>query len=1080
MNFDFIYNQFVEIASLYPERKALDEMGKTYNYAFLHEGANKIAALLQNLGVKNQEIIGVLIPPGERLIRSMLGIFSINAIYLPLDLAFSKKRISEIFSDNICNYLITDVEHFQHIDLLFSELNIMVEFVLVINDHNNVDILKNEGGKYVEREVSLQDKKCNELHPNDGNYIVYTSGTSGRGNAILGAHRSLAHFISWEIKEFGITKEDRISMLSQHTFDASFRDIFVPLCTGATLCIPNEDCKNNLMMLIEWLDEKGISLIHCVPSLFRALTRELETNTAQRNLLKSLKYVLMAGETLYAKDINRWQSIFGNRVEIVNLYGTSETTLAKTFHRISNVPDNPSQILHVGKPIDNTFVAILNGDRLCRIGEIGEIFISTSYMTKGYINNEELNKTAFVKNPLIKNKEVLMHRTGDQGRYLKDRSIEVLGRLDNQVKVNGIRIELEEVDRAVLSLQGIEAAITVVYQISENLNEMVCYYISSTLQPDQIPVLLGPLLNKNVTPGHFIKLDEFPLTLNGKVDKKGLPRPDQILPEMSYQPPSTATEIKLEQIWREVLGLEKIGINTSFFKIGGRSLKAMQMISRIYREMNVNVKISEVMVKPTISELAKEIDALQKSNADFIPLAPLQEHYALSSAQKSIWIMSNYNDQTNRSFNMIESLLLQGELELNLFENAFKTIINRHESLRTNFIAVDGQPRQKINASDEFDFRVEFIDLVDNKNSIERAKIIVYDEHQRTFNLELEPLIRIKLIKLKQRQFVLILSLHHIIADGWSMEILSNEFITIYESFLLGNENSLKPLRIQYKDFTCWQNAALEDEKVIKKLANYWKNQFMGDINPLNFGKDNDFGDDINEKGDRVSLILEPTLTSKLMLLAENENATLFMVLISFYYVLLYQYTGQSDIVIGCPATYRAHPDLENQIGLYLNTLPFRVVFQDNDSYLTLLDKVKSTTSSGFDYQLYPLYKLVEDLDNKSMNMTKPLFNVMFDMLEFDSNESGTSDFKRFEISQFNPIHSTNKSDLILYANSSNDIINLHLGYDTSCFSKSKVIRMLNRLVEIMKKVIEHPSTPLAVLASQQIELPPIQAFQDK
>ncbi|MEO1049773.1 MAG: condensation domain-containing protein [Bacteroidota bacterium] len=1074
MQTDFAHEVFEEIVRDNPLKTAIRSNTGDYTYEKLDQNANNLASIIDTLGVTVGDAIGVIIPPDERLVRSLLATFKMGGIYIPIDIAFSRKRWIEIFADNQPGVLITTEELRDEVVSILQGLEIDPKFLIALSEDGEAHVYQNLNGEFSPFSIEVKgDFLKKDLSPDDGNYIIYTSGSTGKGKAILGCHKGLTHFIRWEIKEFNITDTDNVSMLSQHTFDASLRDILVPLCAGATLHIPEKEIKSNLTDLISWIDQSQISLIHCVPSLFRLLTKELAATEGAVTLLQKLKHILMAGEPLYAKDISSWQEI-GNNVELVNLYGTSETTLAKTFHRVKDIPENPAQVIHGGKPIDNAFIAILNGKRLCRIGEIGEIYIKTPYMTKGYPHDKTLHNQVFVQNPLIEDKEDIIHKTGDLGRYLPDRSVEVLGRLDNQVKVNGVRIELNEIDKAVMSLAGVEEVASVVYKRTDNQNELVCYFVGKEVTDDELRAHLRIELNENIQPSYLIKLDELPLNLNGKVDKKALPKPEHILLSgTKYQAPTTATEEKLEAIWQEILGLKKIGTEAAFFKIGGSSLKAMQMVSRIFKEFNVAVKVSHVLSHPTIGALAEIVDNLSQSQTEAILPVPQAEHYALSHAQKRIWVMSQFSDDA--SHNMTDALLLEGSVNVQAFEKAFLSLIERHESLRTTFIVLEDEPRQKINSTDESGFALGFENLSATGDSEERAKEIAAEEFAASFDLEKGPLLRAKLLKLSHDRFVFLFTIHHIIADGWSLEVLTRELVTFYDAYANDKPVALSPLAIHYKDFSAWQNDQLSETRV-EKLKHYWLEQMGGTLPNVQLPKDRIDLDENRYGGDRANAILSEGLSAKIRSLAEQEDATLFMTLLSAYYLLIYEYTGQTDVIIGCPATGREHPDLEGQIGIYLNTLPLRVTFNQSDSFRTLLRKVKATAVNGFDHQLYPFDRLVEDLGLGGKGSQNPLFNVMFDMLEFGATKSDTQGLNGIEIKPFYSVHNTNKADLTLYAYHMNSQLHLHLGYDTKSFKKNKVERMIERLLKTLEQVVDNPDTKIETFSSDdEVELSMIQ-----
>ncbi|MBD0259129.1 MAG: AMP-binding protein, partial [Cytophagales bacterium] len=455
----FIHLVFENVADRFPDRIAIEEDERAISYTGLDGAYRQLSGVLQGAGVAKGDTVCVLLPSGIEAVTALLAIFKAGAVYLPVDTAFTRKRFAQIFRENTCRCLITNPEGKAVLLSLMETVEVPVPDLIVAEEGGWQLYTRREDRYAAWPPAPVPPVREVALDPDDGNYIFYTSGSTGEGKAFLGCHKSLSHFIGWEIDAFGLDHTCRVSQLSQLTFDASFRDILLPLSVGGTLCIPSAPVRNNVHRLIEWIAAKHISLIHCVPSIFKLLTRELPLSESKADRFPDLRYILMAGEALYNRDVRNWRDAVGDHVQLVNLYGTSETTLAKTFHRIGAVAEDPHQVIHAGQPIANAFVIIANHNKLCRIGEIGEVYIKTPFATKGYLHDPALNQASFVANPLTGNAEDVVFRTGDLGRYVQDRNVEIVGRLDDQVKVNGKRVELNEISRAALGVAGVVEAI---------------------------------------------------------------------------------------------------------------------------------------------------------------------------------------------------------------------------------------------------------------------------------------------------------------------------------------------------------------------------------------------------------------------------------------------------------------------------------------------------------------------------------------------------------------------------------------------------------------------------------------------
>ncbi|MBD0260741.1 MAG: AMP-binding protein, partial [Cytophagales bacterium] len=591
--------------------------------------------------------------------------------------------------------LVTDERNLGALLTTARGLNLHFGCIIVLGSQGQISMGR-EDGTLVPATAGPEGNPDRVVGAEAGSYIVLTSGSTGEAKAVLGKCDSLFHYIKWVNAEFGFDTSHRVALISQITFDASIMDVWMAMTSGATICIPDFAARENIYKLIGWIEGGRISCIHCVPSVFRLITKHLKSLGEEKRHFRSLKYVMLAGEPLYNKDITSWRSVVAE-AEVVNLYGTTETTINNTFHRIGAVAGNPAQTIHVGKPVDHSFILILNPrNKLCKIGEAGDVYIKSKYYTKGYYGNEALTRRQFVQNPLSDVPD-LIYRTGDSGRYLADRNLEVLGRKDDQVKINGIRVELREIERAVMGQEGLREVALKVYKGSDLETVLICYYTSpEKIDPAVVRKRLSESLNENLIPPYIFQLDAFPLNINGKVDKKALPLPLELLKdEINYEPCQDPVEEKLESIWQEILHCSLIGRNTSFFRMGGQSLKAIQLISRVYKTFKADVSLADFFENPTIRQLAEFIRGAVKGQYETIVRIEEQDYYDVSDAQKRLWVLSQ-SAEGNTAYNIFKAYLLEGDIEVDAFEKAVAALFAQHESLRTHFVRVDNEPRQRV------------------------------------------------------------------------------------------------------------------------------------------------------------------------------------------------------------------------------------------------------------------------------------------------------------------------------------------------------------------------------------------------
>ncbi len=582
-----IHTQIEAVASRRPDAIAIRAPEGTISYRGLDEAANGLAHRLRDVHrIGPGAVVAVSLKPGIDYVTAILGVAKAGGVFMPLDAGTPLLRLRQQIAK--------------------------AEPLLVIHDAADAAMWKAAAPELAA--LPMRQPPATSATPpplsvtgEDASYIVFTSGSTGAPKPILGSQKGLSHFIHWEVGEFALGPGDRISLLAPLTFDVSLRDIMAPLLAGGSLSIPPAQARRNVALLADWLDIECITLVHCVPSLFRALTHELTSRPRPDSLFPALRYVLLGGEPLYAADVQRWVAAVGARIALVNLYGPSETTLAKAFHRIEEkLPDEPGRMIPVGRPLPNTSLLLIRDGELCDPGEIGEVFIKTPFASKGYVSAPELTAEVFVQNPLTPDVADLVYRTGDFGRYRSDRTVELLGRRDDQVKVNGARIELAEVQSVLLAHPTIRQAVVTAQQGSDHQVFLVAYFVADMQLDDAtMRAHLADRLDPVMHPAFFLQMDNFPLNLHGKVNRRALPRPaDLLYRDRPCVPAETETEIAVAAIWADLLDLPRISVSHGFVELGGNSLTAIRMAARIARDLGVDVQLEELFPRGTVRDIA--------------------------------------------------------------------------------------------------------------------------------------------------------------------------------------------------------------------------------------------------------------------------------------------------------------------------------------------------------------------------------------------------------------------------------------------------------------------------------------------
>jgi len=858
---------------------------------------------------------------------------------------------------------------------------------------------------------------------------------------------------TWHHRCYRVTEKDISTQYAGIGFDASVWEIFPYLTAGAALHIIGSDIRMDIEALNRYFEKHCIT-ISFLPTPVCHQFMKLEN--------RSLRSLLTGGDKL--------RNFKKGNYELFNNYGPTENTVVTTAYPVTRHLEN----IPIGRPVSNTRVYILpvprNGaGRFAPQpeGVPGELCIAGEGLARGYLNRPELTAEKF--NRTYKNH--VFYNTGDLARWLKTGDIEFLGRIDQQVKIRGFRIELAEIESRLTGHKGVKEAVVITREDSTG-NKYLCSYIiphpNTVIEPAELNRYLSERLPDYMIPSFFISIETIPLTPNGKIDKEKLPEPYFQVETLEYVSPRDEIEEKLVKIWSGVLEVDEahIGIDSNFFDLGGHSLKAAPLAARIHKAFNVRVPLAELFVSGSVRELARYIKGTVKDT--YVPIDPVEkrEYYELSHSQKRIWVQSQIQE-ASLSFNIKAVFRTGGELNPGVFEKVFKKLIQRHESLRTIFIGSDDRPVQKILAPGESGFRVEFVDLRTAADSESEVRRHIRTESNTPFDLTRGPLFRAKFLQLEETSHIFIFTMHHIVSDGTSMEVLFREVLTLYDNFRKDKENPLSPLPIQYKDYAAWQNRRLPG-KEMEAHETYWLHQLGGELPILDLPCDNERPSMMTYRGDIVRLGLGQELTRALKTTARRNDATLFMTFAAAVNVLLCRYTDQEDIIIGTPITGREHADLEGQVGFYLNTIALRTRVEYEEIFTDLLKRVKAVTLDAYKHQAYPFDRLVERLGIRRDFSRHPIFDVMVDMISADVFENIPPG--PLSITPIESDYIKSKFDLTIYIIEREDTIDIKFEYYADLFERDTVINISECFHTLLKSIIE---TPLESIADLQFETEP-------
>jgi amino acid adenylation domain-containing protein len=1010
-----------------PDNLALTFEDEDLTYFQLNERVNRLAHLLREKGVQPDTIVGLMAHRSLELVVGLLAILKAGGAYVPLPPGNPKERIMGQIKDSNVKLVLTD---------------------------NNLDIENQFDGQLIDiQSASLTGSSQFDPHsinqPHDLAYIMYTSGSTGKPKGVAVQHDTIANTLQWRKQYYRFDINDVILQVPSYAFDSSVEDILTPLISGSRLILFPENRRLDLPHLGDLIEKYSVTHFLIIPNLYQAFLKEIPTK------LKGLRSVTAAGDHFTSQLIKtHFQEL--PQVALFNEYGPAENSVCSTAYSF----DNTSKQVLIGTPINRVSCFILDKDnQLQPIGVPGQICLAGAGLTRGYINRPELTNEKFITSPQAQEANLLaqvndnrLYCTGDMARWLPGGNIQFLGRVDHQVKIRGVRIELGEIENHLLKIDNIKEAVVIAKE--DNLGDkFLCAYIVLTDKESQLETAtvngrLRADLPEYLVPHHFIQLLQMPLTTTGKIDRRKLPDPE-IMTDSVYTAPRNPLETQLVEIWAEELNVEaeKIGIDTSFFQLGGHSLKATSLISRVHKSLNVEVPLLELFREPTVRGLAAYIENCGESRFMAIEPAPQMERYPLSSAQYRLYILQQM-DAHSTAYNLPEIRFFKEALDKDCLESAFKTLIQRHESLRTAIVTHQGQLYQQIH--EQVPFEVQY-------NTVTKAEARdLLNYFVKPFELDKAPYLRVAQVEIveaeKANSWALVVDMHHIISDEVSLEILLRDFMAIYD------DRQLPPLRLQYKDYAYWQNQQKKSE-TIDKQRDFWLNVFTGDVPVLQMPTDFDRPAKMTFTGNTITQTITGTLHDKLKEKVNQWDVTYNFLMQAAYYVLLSKYTGQEDIVVGNVVAGRKHADLDQIIGFFVNMIALRNQPIRTHTFAQFLTRVKENALNAYDNQDFPFEELVGALDLKREAGRHPLVDTVFVVqnvaAQFKTDEKKDADSEIIETLK------RSHFDLMLHATVFQNRVNLVLEYSTSLFKKATAEEMLKCYIDILAQVVQNNNIPL-------------------
>ncbi|WP_446326956.1 amino acid adenylation domain-containing protein [Burkholderia pseudomallei] len=1044
-----LHELFERQAARAPDAIAVIQDERALTYAELNRCANRLAHYLRARGVRGGDRVALYARRSPELLIGMLATLKAGGAYVPLDPGYPAERLTHMLLDSAPVVVLRDAA---------ASNDVLVR----LNAGTPILDLHADDERW-SAQPSGNLKLCGSHEPDVGArrlaYVIYTSGSTGAPKGVMVEHASVVNQIGALTEYLELDASDRVLQFSNIAFDASVEEIFATLSCGATLVLRTDRWLADAETFWALCGAQRISIVDLPAQFFGQLAL-----SGRRAVPTGVRCVVIGGEAVGASALDAWFAEEGRRPRLFNTYGPTETTVSVTVHEVRGRHDDANVI---GRPIANTRVYVLDAWlRPAPIGVAGELYIGGVQVARGYLNRPELTRERFIDDPFVAGGR--LYRTGDLARWRTDGRLEYLGRNDFQVKIRGFRIELGEIEAQLAKVTGVCEVVVLARdsaaEVRDNATEhaapdapspetatatekrLVAYYTGDA-DVVALRAQAAQHLPSYMVPSAYVRLDAWPLTPNGKLDRRALPEPaDDAYARAEYEAPRGAKEEALAAIWRELLHVERVSRHDNFFELGGHSLLAVQLVSRLRQALSVEVALSTVFDAPVLSALASRLDDNTAEVLPPIPLAPRDGRIALSLAQQRLWFLTQL-EGVSEAYHMSGAVRLDGPLNREVLQRALNRIVMRHEALRTCFVREEGEPIQVIQP--HADLTVSYHDLREAEQSEQRAKDLSQAHASAPFDLSRDLPVRVLLLQLADEAHVVQVVMHHIASDGWSVGVLLQELSALYGSFIAEQGDPLAPLPLQYADYAAWQRRWLASGQLEKQGA-FWQTNLSGAPTLLELPTDRPRPPKQSHAGASVEVKLGAALSERVKRLSQRHGVTPYMTLLSSWAAVLSRLSGQEEVVIGSPVAGRNRTEVEALIGFFVNTLALRLDLSSEPTVGELLKRTKAQVLSAQAHQDLPFDQVVERVKPPRSTAHPPLFQVMF---VWQNMPAGELTIPGLTIRAVETPLQTAQFELTLSLQEAGDDIVGHLNYASALFDESTVRRYVTywrRLLEGM------------------------------
>jgi len=1026
-----------------PEAPALVFGREQLTYRQLNERANHLANRLIELGVGPDVLVGIAVERSLEMVIGLLAVLKAGGAYVPLDPEYPQERLAYMIEDSGMGLLLTQGH-------LLEQLPIPESLA-----HLALDLLDPGAGVASNPQVAV--------HPESLAYVIYTSGSTGQPKGAGNRHSALTNRLCWMQQAYSLGARDTVLQKTPFSFDVSVWEFFWPLMTGARLAVAGPGDHRDPAKLVELIHRYQVSTLHFVPSMLQVFLLDPQVASCT-----SLRRIVCSGEAL---QVDTQQQVFAKLpgAGLFNLYGPTEAAIDVTHWTCR---EEGRDGVPIGQPIANLTTYILDGAlEPVPVGVVGELYLGGAGLARGYHRRAGLTAERFMTSPF--GDGARLYRTGDLACYRADGVIEYRGRIDHQVKIRGLRIELGEIEARLMEQDVVREAV-VLAVTGPGGQQLVGYVVpAGTAEQSELRAQIQAQLKQNLpdymVPTQIVFLQQLPLSPNGKLERKALPKPDALQQQKVYQAPRTELEQQIAAIWQDVLKLEQVGLADDFFELGGHSLLATQVVSRVRQSLGLEVALRTLFEHSRLAEFAASLGPVTQGQEPPFVRVDRAQPLALSYAQERQWFLWQL-DPESAAYHLPTALRLQGDLDVQALQRSLDTLVQRHESLRTTFVEAGERTLQWIAGQLTLPIDLEVLALVEDRAAQIKARVEA--ETARLFDLQQGPLLRVKLLRLAPDDHVLILTQHHIVSDGWSMQVMVDELVALYAGHSQGLTVELPELPIQYADYGVWQRQWMDAGERERQLA-YWVGQLGGEQTVLELPADHGRPAEQSFRGAKVDLALGAELSKALRHLAQQQGVTPFMLLLASFQALLHRYSGQTDIRVGVPIANRNRVETERLIGFFVNTLVFKAELDGQLPFSELLQHVRQTALDAQSHQDLPFEQLVEALQPERSLSQSPLFQVMYNHQGEGQQAQAARQLPHLRLEALEWDNPTSQFDLSLDTQEHGEEFSAILTYATDLFEASTIERLARHWQNLLQAIVADPQQrigdlPLLDAAEQQ------------